>query len=505
MTMPNLTELAKRRRRASIAIVCIAVLLLGLVGLKFAQKQLAASDGFRIGEKLTYNVSFGQFQNVAYAELFVVSRGKLSGRDAIEIRGRLKTLELFGAQFFSIDESRTTFASVESGFPLFISKKQNHSVEPVETTANYLASPASSYDLLTLIEKIRDADGVGSFNLTENDKTDTVTLAPAGTEKVKTSAGEFDTSVSTVESSLLLENGVSEAKIYLSADERRLPVLFTFKAKKQICRASLASIDTITPEPDVSPTPTPVVAPTPVVIRTPLPSPTPLPYIPDRPLSADLPFSLGETLDYRLSSGGREIGVVTLSVKERKLFAGKDSLLLTAEVKKLEGTDELIDPRDVLVTHVNPDLLAPQQFDFKFAGGLASFSQTAKFDQNLGTVTSGAGKSVDIPVGTHDLLSFLYAVRTFNLKQIKDLSNPVNDTRVAVFWDSKPYIFTLRPTNTTLDDPSGRKRDCVLVAVNTGNQQLDQLGIKIWLGGDARRIPMRIVFGRYQADLVKVE
>jgi hypothetical protein len=41
-----------------------------------------------------------------------------------------------------------------------------------------------------------------------------------------------------------------------------------------------------------------------------------------------------------------------------------------------------------------------------------------------------------------------------------------------------------------------------LVTVSTKNAALDQLNIKIWLGNDEARIPLRFIVGAYQADLV---
>lgn len=481
-----------------------AVLICLGIGLTFAQGQ---TDYFRIGEKLTYNVSFGQLQSVAYGELYTVSRGKLSGRDAIELRSKLKTLGLVGAQFFTIDESRTTYVSPETGYPIFISKTRNNSVDPQETTQNFLTSPATSYDLLTLIAKFRGSGGSGSFNFSDNDRVYTVTLTPAGTERVKTGAGEFDSTVSTVDSTYLSENGITELKVYLSSDDKRLPVQFSFKAKtrKGIFIASLASVEVVKSDTDTipDPTPTPIVVPTPVVIRIPTPTPTPLPYVENRPLSPDLPFELGETLDYRVTSGPRAVGVMTLSVKDRKLFGNSDSLLLSADVKQIEPGETMLDPKDNLIARVDPDLLSPQLSEFRLFGALSLFNRSERFDQTLGKVTFGPGNIADAPVGTQSLLSFLYAIRTFNLKQNRDLANPVNDTRVAVFWDSKAYIFTLRPTNATIDTPSGKKQDCVLISVTTRNPQLDALAIKVWLSTDARRLPLRITFGPYQADLIR--
>src|SRR6185369_14665958 len=75
---------------------------------------------FRIGEKLTYTVSFGRIKNAGFAEVYVVSRGKLDGRDAVELHSKFKTNELVSAAFYLLDETRTTFASADTGLPLYI-------------------------------------------------------------------------------------------------------------------------------------------------------------------------------------------------------------------------------------------------------------------------------------------------------------------------------------------------------------------------------------------------
>ena len=43
-----------------------------------------------------------------------------------------------------------------------------------------------------------------------------------------------------------------------------------------------------------------------------------------------------------------------------------------------------------------------------------------------------------------------------------------------------------------------------MIAINTGNAQLDKLSMKVWLGNDERRVPLRFIVGVYQADLVTV-
>jgi hypothetical protein len=84
--------------------------MLAFLAFGFAENQTAA-EGPVIGERLTYTISFDKFDNVAYAEIFTASRGKLAGRDAIEIRSKLKTYDFLGAAFYPINEVRKTFAS----------------------------------------------------------------------------------------------------------------------------------------------------------------------------------------------------------------------------------------------------------------------------------------------------------------------------------------------------------------------------------------------------------
>src|SRR5438132_13760348 len=84
------------------------LLIFGGIGLTIAAPNSAA-DGltasrFRIGEKLTYSVSFGKFDNAAYAETYVVSRGTIAGKDAVQLQSKIKTLQFVSAAFFLFDE-----------------------------------------------------------------------------------------------------------------------------------------------------------------------------------------------------------------------------------------------------------------------------------------------------------------------------------------------------------------------------------------------------------------
>ena len=465
-----------------------------------ARAQTLSPTPFRIGERLTYNVTFENFNNAAYAEIYAVSRGKLGEKDAVELRSRIKTNELVSA-FYLIDESRTTYAASDSGLPLYVRRVSNAGVTPKETISNYTVNSTAYNDLLTMIYQARNAGGVGAFSFQEDDRIYNVLFQASGkTERIKTDAGEFETNVSAVQSEYLTEKGITNLRVNFSVDTARIPALIRFRTAKGDFRADLASIQTIEPEPLGEPTATPIQTPRPTA--TPKPSVTPTPYVENEPLAADLPFRLGETLEYQLSNNGQMLGFITLQAKERKQFSGQDSLLLTAIVTGTQPNNQIFRLNDSIQAQVNPLSLAPQEIQIKLTGALKEFSQQTSFDQRTGRATSNKKNSIDIPVGTHSILSLAYAIRSFNLKPSKDLTNPVNDTRVAVFLDTQAYVFTLRPLNADIINLKGERVSAQMISITTGNPAIDQYNLRLWLSNDDKRLPLRLMFGTYQADLV---
>lgn len=466
-----------------------------------AQTVVAVQPGssFRIGEKLSYNVSFGKFPNAGYAETFVVSRGKIGGKDAIEIRSKVKTLEMVAAAFFMLDESRSIYAAPDSGLPIYISSLSQDSAIPQETISNYLTEPTTNFDLVTLLYKARESGGVGTFPLFENDLVQNATFATTVAEKVKTDAGEFETTVSTVTSEFLTANGITNLKINFSTDEFRVPVLIRFKTAKGEFRAVLSGL--VVPEPD---TPTPTPTPTPIKTATPTPKPTATPngYEDNRPIAAELGFQVGESLDYRLMTGGKAVATLNLNARERKQFNNVDMLVLALTVTAIEPGFTGLRLGDSVIARVNPETLAPYVLESKLGTPFPGLNPLIGFDQRTGLINFGGAAPVDAPIGTHSIVSLIYAMRSFNLKPSKDPKNPVNDTRVAVFWESKAYVFTLRPNEPEDITLGGEKTSAQLITVTTLTKQLDPLAPKVWLSTD-ERVPLRFSLGLYQAELIR--
>lgn len=469
----------------------------------FGQAAAAANGytSFRVGERLSYNVSFESFKDVVYLETYVVSRGKLSGRDVVELRSRVKTGGLVSAAFSLIDEERTVFADPASGQPLFVRREMNGGVLPKVVETNLMETGPNPYDLLTAIFKARETGGNGSFQIAENGESSTLTFTSAGSERVKTEAGDFDTTISTVQSSFFESRGIKGLRVWFSTDEARRPIAFSFRTAKGVFQGKISGISQDTPvlvpvEPRPTPTPTPVVKP------TPRPTPSQELYQENTRLLPELIFQLGESLEYVVTRGGKPSGRVTIEAKERKLLDGLDTLVLRARVTGTEPGEANLKLGDSIVAKVNPETLAPRAFESKLGGGLAALTQNVMFDQRIGAIQIGSQR-LDAPIGVHTLLSLIYSMRSFNLKPSKDLSNPVNDTRVAVFWVDRVYIFTLRPADADLITIGGERVAAQMVTINTGNAQLDALGLKVWLSVDGSRTPLRFTVGAYQADLVR--
>lgn len=476
----------------------IGSLILAIYGI--AAGQSFEARRFRTGERLSYNLSFGKFKDGGYAELYVASRGKLAGRDAVEIRSKFKTIDAVAASFMLIDETRTVFIEPFLGMPMFIKRTALDGPVPIETTANYLETPTSNFDIVSVIYKLRESGGTGSYTFSEGDQVYTVTFNPGNSEHIRTEAGEFDTTVVAVQSEYLATRGIRDLKINLTTDDLRLPVLMRFKAQKGEFRASLAAVHVIPPSVPVQPGPDAAPSPTPVAIQTPRPTPSPTPYVDNVPLLDELGFALGEKLNYRVTAGDQQLATVVLQAVERKEVDNQDSLLLTATVTGVFRPSQIFTPGDMLRVRVDPETLTPTFTEGKLSPALSSLNQSATFDKT-GKITVGDQK-LDAPVGTHTLLSLMYAIRSFNLQPSKDTSSPVNDTRVAVFWKGKASIFTLRPSPAADITVNGATVSAQLITVTTGDPTLDAMGVKVWLEANSR-VPVRYVVGSYQADLIR--
>lgn len=483
-----------------------------------AFSQTVIVPAFPDGEKLTYNLSFATFTDAGSIELTAVGNQKLIDRDVNLIRARLRTTGIVQSTLLDLNSEWTSFLDRETNFPVRVEHFSVNAGKPLQTTRDFSDNQVASqstppiinpnvYELLSAIYQTRRLDLTAATTQTlkvwDNEKVYETKLQVTGREIVSTPIGAINTFVVQIATDDKLFNRY-KAKIYISDDERRLPVLATFKLPQGTVRAELVSAEILQPEPVVAVVPQPPLQQLPPVAVPPLaprPAPTPKAYLENQPLDADLPFALGEKLEFEVLRGGQIIGNVRFEVRERKQNAGRDSVLLAASAQSRNNSN-VFNQTDKAESLIDPNYLVPFRQEIKLTGGLAGFNQLLTFDQERGAVTTDKGVRAEVPVGTHDALSFLYALRAFRFSNA-----PQNalDTRAAVFLGGAPIIITLKPTRETIEF-GGKKIAVITLTAVANNPQIDSLNLKLWLTDDARRLPLKFTcntpLGAVQANLI---
>ena len=104
-------------------IFTLTILFLALVFPAVAQEQDGVTaqsfsqSPYRVGERLTYNVSFSNFPDAAHIEVEVVSRGMQFGREAIQLRAHVETNGVINVALFAINNDYTTYVDPANGLP----------------------------------------------------------------------------------------------------------------------------------------------------------------------------------------------------------------------------------------------------------------------------------------------------------------------------------------------------------------------------------------------------
>ena len=72
---------------------------------------------YRVGEHLTYDVSFSNFLSVAHIDVQVMTKAVFSGRESIQLRAHAQTTGVVNVALFSINNDYTTFVDSSNGLP----------------------------------------------------------------------------------------------------------------------------------------------------------------------------------------------------------------------------------------------------------------------------------------------------------------------------------------------------------------------------------------------------
>jgi hypothetical protein len=492
----------KPRFIATLAILLLALIFPLLAQEKEATTPLAFSQSpYRVGERLTYNVSFSNFPDAAHAEVEVAARGNFFGRDAIQLRGHVETNGVINVALYAINNDYVTYIDPETGLPFRSEEsardviKSTDSVQDFNQTAGNQAIPPKqkgfpgTYDFLSAFYRARalplTEGAVYNFSVHTEASDYQAELRVVGKDNVRTNVGSFPTIVTQIR---INNSVVRNLKVYFTDDERHVPVLMTGRLSAGELRAELAGSEIVAP-----PTPTPT--PTPKIVVAPLPTPTP-----QTTLNPNLPFEVGEQLNYQVFIGTNNtpMGLATFQVRGRSRFFDRDGVWLSVSAQTTGAAARLFVARDQIETYVDPKGLLPYRTVMNLAEGQRRLSQTLTWNQDNGATVSDRGARIEIPVGTHDYLSFFYLLRTFNL-------NPPKKSAVAVLVENDPktlFVDALKRETIQLGD---RPVPAIALSLTTDDPQPDKFQIRMWVSDDRRRLPLRFTcvtkLGPLRADL----
>jgi len=455
---------------------------------------------------------------------------------------------------------RTIITRRENNNPEEVSREYN---EPAGSSAipSRKVEYIGDYDFISALYRLRALPLTqgSSFRFTARyDATPyEVTLNVIEKKLVKTNIG----SVNTIVTQLRVNNDKKadsyRIKIYFSDDENHIPVLITVQLRAGEIRAELASSELLkeetkpaNPNPTKTPqsantspaTTNPTITSTNPTITNSIPgiNQTPIntdPNVPQRidttgvgnppvnpanptktptvaatpqpkPFPKEYPFEANEQLNFNIhwQNSQRPVGKVGFQISQRTLFNGKDSLELKAKVDSVLGAiTKLFNLNDSLTTYVEPESLLPYRSETKLQQQNSKYNQTLTLDQNRGLAQNEKGQRAEIPVGTHDVLSLIYALRIFDLTLNKK-------TTVAVYIGNRAVILTVIPLRREVIELGGQSIKAVQLQITTDDpnttaddNQGDKYNLRLWVSEDLRRLPLRfsakLSDGTLRADL----
>ena len=512
----------------SLKLAQLMALLVSLTCAIAAQQRIEATQApfneaaYRVGERLTYNVDFSHFVSAAHVELLVAGRGTFLNRDGIQLRAHVETVGIVNVALLSINNDYTTYVDPQTGLPYRAQQVVREAGRTSEAERDYnqpagtdaipskvrMGEFPGTYDLLSAIYRVRAlplTDG-SSFSLTVIHDGDqyNAEVKVIGRERLKTNVGSFNTIVTR----LSVKSQDYNLRLYFSDDERHVPVLITAKMKAGEIRAELAASELTVPAATPAsgsqqPTKTGVQDP-------PVKSPpgtrgniqTPPGGIPSEIPLKDVPFRVGEQLIYQVylsNAPQQSVGTITFAVKSRGQYFNRDGLLISVTAQTTGAGGRVFPVSDQINSYIDPTTLLPFRTELHLSEGNYHYTRAYSLDQNRGAAVGDAKERIDIPVGTHDLISAFYSIRTFDLW-------PPKQTAISIMATSQPRTLLVKSQRREAIELGGQKIDAIMLTLTTDDRLSDKLQLRMWIGDDARHLPLRIAavtqFGLVRADLL---
>ena len=531
-----------RSRLPYTATLLLASLALALAA--FAQQPPAVSTDapaasvsaapYRVGEKLSYSVSYSNFSSAAHAETYVAGRGRYFDREGVELRAHVETVDVVSAALLRLNNYYFSFVDPATGQPFRAHSQTAEATPPAKLQGASLVQPldvttiqtplsgapaGAAPDLLSALFRLRalplapgarfefTAEHAGTLYQAE--------LRVEARQTINTPAGSFNTLRARVRFRNNDDADDLRLHINFSDDERRIPVLVTARVRNGEVRAALASDEIVLPvapdglaavaTPNTRPTPTtlppdpgnPDARPRPTT--TPRTAPTPTG---GRAANAtdELPFSVGEQLNFNFFLGNSQqpVGTASFQVRGRSRYFDREGIQFSATMATNQALDKVFSVRDQINSYVDATTLLPFRSEMQIQEGTHRLRGIVQLDQERGGAILHDGSRAEIPAGTYDLVSILYALRSFDL-------TPPKRNSVALLLNKRLRVLHIDSVARENINVGGQSISAFQLALSTDDPQGGRLALRLWVGTDRRRIPLRLVattpLGPVRADL----
>src|SRR5260370_25640291 len=109
------------------------------------------------------------------------------------------------------------------------------------------------------------------------------------------------------------------------------------------------------------------------------------------------------------------VAAISCAVRARGRYFNLNGLLFSATAQTSGVGARAFPVNDQMNSYVDPTSLLPFRTELNMNEGRHRTNRSYNLDQNRGAAVSDSRERLDIPAGTHDLISLLYPIRTFNL------------------------------------------------------------------------------------------
>jgi hypothetical protein len=373
-----------------------------------------------------------------------------------------------------------------------------------------------TYDLLSAVYRLRALPLTKGSTYTLAVRSDNqnfhLEIRVLGSEVIKTNVGSFNAIVSKVGIKNESQGSNYFMRAYFSDDQRHVPVLIISRVAAGEIRAELAGsgfVATPPAPPAPNPTPNPIPSSPPGLppgmapglgtsARPPRARPTP--SVSDESSLEDLPFKVGEQLNYQvfLPSIPAAVATAAFQVRAHSKYFDHDALLFTVTAQTTNALQKLFAASDSMSSYVDPKSLLPFHTEFIFNEGRRRVTGKLAINQDYGSATTEKGERIEIPIGTHDYLSYFYLVRTLNI-------TPPKRNAISILVNNKPKTLFITALKRETVQLGTQTIPAIQISLTTDDAQGDKYQIRGWISNDKRRLPLRLTavteLGPVRADL----